>query len=101
MHTNMAGVVPADVSTALGANVLGPAPPPPSGLSADEQRTYEQLNFFYTTGPRLRATDDHASRRRSTGSRTRPVGLAAWMINHDAASYSDIAAPSRGTPSAT
>ena len=49
MHTNMAGVVPADVSTTLARNVLGAGGPPPSGLSADEQSTYEQLNFFYTT----------------------------------------------------
>ncbi len=48
MHTNMAGVVPPDVSTALARNVLGAGGPPPSGLSADESRTYEQLNFFYT-----------------------------------------------------
>ena len=50
MHTNLAGVVPADVSTALARNVLGAGGPPPSGLSAEEQRTYEQLNFFYTKG---------------------------------------------------
>jgi pimeloyl-ACP methyl ester carboxylesterase len=36
MHTNMAGVVPADVSTALARNVLGAGGPPPSGLSAEE-----------------------------------------------------------------
>ena len=48
--TGMAGVVPADVSTALARNVLGACGPPPSGLSADENRTYEQLNFFYTKG---------------------------------------------------
>ena len=50
MHTNMAGVVPADVSTALARNVLRAGGPPPSGLSAEESRTYEQLNFFYTKG---------------------------------------------------
>ena len=50
MHTNMAGVVPAAVSTALARNVLGAGGLPPSGLSAEESRTYEQLNFFYTKG---------------------------------------------------
>ena len=44
MHTNMAGVLPPDVSTALARNVLGAGGPPPSGLSADESRAYEQLN---------------------------------------------------------
>ena len=31
MHTNMAGVIPAEVSTALARNVLGAGGPPPSG----------------------------------------------------------------------
>jgi pimeloyl-ACP methyl ester carboxylesterase len=97
MHTNMAGVVPADVSTALARNVLGAGGPPPSGLSAEESRTYEQLNFFYTKGigygiemitqpQALYAIADS------------PVGLAAWMYNHDAASYEDIAAAVAGHP---
>ena len=38
MHTNMAGVVPAEVSTALAQNVLGAGGPPPSGPSAGELR---------------------------------------------------------------
>jgi pimeloyl-ACP methyl ester carboxylesterase len=38
MHTNMAGVVPAEASTALAQNVLGAGGPPPSGLSAGELR---------------------------------------------------------------
>jgi hypothetical protein len=50
MHTNMAGVVPADVSTALAQSVLGAGGPAPSDLSAEDSRTYEQLNFFYTNG---------------------------------------------------
>jgi pimeloyl-ACP methyl ester carboxylesterase len=50
MHTNMAGVVPAEVSVALAQNVLGAGGPPPAGMSAGESRTYEQLNFFYTPG---------------------------------------------------
>ena len=53
MHTNMAGVVPADASTALARNVRGPGGPPPSGLSADENRTYEQRT---SSTPRASAT---------------------------------------------
>src|ERR1700733_10876629 len=97
MHTNMAGVVPADVSTVLARNVLGAGGPPPSGLSADEQRTYDQLNFFYTNGlgyglemitqpQTLYAIADS------------PIGLPAWMINHDAASSADIADAFAGHP---
>src|SRR6266567_6779895 len=50
IHSNMAGVVPADVSTALAQNALGAGPPPPAGLSDEEGRTYEQLNFFFAKG---------------------------------------------------
>ena len=97
MHTNMAGVVPPDVSTALARNVLGAGGPPPSGLSADESRTYEQLNFFYTKGIGY-GIEMITQPQTLYGIADSPVGLAAWMINHDAASYSDIADAVAGHP---
>ena len=97
MHTNMAGVIPPDVSTALARNVLGAGGPPPSGLSADESRTYEQLNSFYTKG--LGYGIEMATQPQTLyGVADSPVGLAAWMINHDAASYQDIADAFAGHP---
>ncbi|MCW2891837.1 MAG: multidrug transporter [Actinomycetia bacterium] len=97
MHTNLAGVVPADVSTALARNVLGAGGPPPSGLSADESRTYEQLNFFYTKGIGY-GIEMITQPQTLYGIADSPVGLAAWMINHDAASYADIADAFAGHP---
>jgi pimeloyl-ACP methyl ester carboxylesterase len=97
MHTNMAGVVPADVSTALARNVLGAGGPPPSGLSAAEQSTYDQLNFFYTKGIGY-GIEMITQPQTLYGIADSPVGLAAWMINHDAASYSDIADAAAGHP---
>ena len=44
-HTNMPGTVPADASKALNCHE-----PLPSGLSADEQHAWDQLNFFYKKG---------------------------------------------------
>jgi len=97
MHTNLAGVVPAEVSTALARNVLGAGGPPPSGLSAEEQRTYEQLNFFYTKGIGY-GIEMITQPQALYGIADSPVGLAAWMINHDAASYADIADAAAGHP---
>jgi pimeloyl-ACP methyl ester carboxylesterase len=97
MHTNMPGVVPADVSTALLRNVLGAGGPPPSGLSAEESRTYEQLNFFFTKGAGY-GVEMGTQPQTLYGISDSPVGLAAWMINHDAASYQDIADAFAGHP---
>ncbi len=97
MHTNMAGVVPADVSTALARNILGAGGPPPSGLSADESRTYEQLNFFYTKGIGY-GIEMITQPQTLYGIADSPVGLAAWMLNHDASSYQDIADAVAGHP---
>src|SRR5262249_15003932 len=90
MHTNMAGVLLSDVSTALARNVLGAGPSPPSGLSTEESRTYEQLNFFFTKGVGY-GVEMGTQPQPFYGIAASPVGLAAWMINHDEASYHDIA----------
>jgi len=97
MHTNMAGVLPADVSTALARNVLGAGGPPPSGLSAEESRTYEQLNSFFTNGVGY-GVEMGTQPQTLYGIADSPVGLAAWMINHDEASYRDIADAFAGHP---
>ncbi len=97
IHSNMAGVVPPDVSTALAQNVLGAGGPPPSGLSEEENSTYEQLNSFYLSG--LGYGVQMGTRPQTMyGVADSPVGLAAWMINHDAASYQDIASAFGGHP---
>jgi pimeloyl-ACP methyl ester carboxylesterase len=97
IHSNMAGVVPPDVSTALSRNVLGAGGPPPSGLSEEEERTYEQLNTFYLSG--LGYGVQMGTRPQTMyGVADSPVGLAAWMINHDADSYKDIASAFAGHP---
>jgi len=97
MHSNMPGTVPADVATTLAQNVLGAGGPPPSGLSADEKRAYEELNFFYTHG--LGYGIEMATQPQTIyGVADSPVGLATWMFNHDAASYQDIADAFAGHP---
>jgi pimeloyl-ACP methyl ester carboxylesterase len=97
MHTNMAGILPPDVSKALAQNVLGAGDPPPSGLSAEESRTYQQLNDFFTKGAGY-GIEMGTQPQTLYGISDSPVGLAAWMINHDEGSYKDIADAFAGHP---
>jgi pimeloyl-ACP methyl ester carboxylesterase len=85
IHTNMAATVPPEISKALAQG--GPAP---AGLSADERRAWDQLDFFYKKG--LGYANEMALRPQTLyGIADSPVGLAAWILDHDAASYELIA----------
>jgi hypothetical protein len=85
----MPGTVPPDVSKALTSNVFGTGDPPPSGLSADEQRAYDRLSFLFTKG--IGYALEMALRPQTLyGLADSPVALAAWMLDHDARSLADI-----------
>ena len=85
IHTNMPAAVPAEVSSAL--QVGGAAP---DGLSAEEKSAFDQLAFFYKKG--LGYALEMANRPQTLyGLADSPVGLAAWMIDHDWRSYELIA----------
>ena len=85
IHTNMPATVPADIDKLAFANA-----PAPSGLSADEKQAYDQLSHFYKTG--LAYAQEMGARPQTLyGIEDSPIGLAAWMIDHDERSYSLIA----------
>lgn len=77
IHTNLPGILPADVDAALSAGS-----PAPAGLSAEEKREYEKL---------LKTLHEHVSYGRIMAARPQtlygisdsPVGLAAWLLDHD------------------
>jgi pimeloyl-ACP methyl ester carboxylesterase len=85
IHTNMPATVPPDIDKAAFAGA-----PAPSGLSAEEKHAYDQLAYFYKHG--LGYAIEMSNRPQTLyGIGDSPVGMAAWMIDHDARSYALIA----------
>jgi pimeloyl-ACP methyl ester carboxylesterase len=85
IHTNMPAAVPADIDKAAQAGA-----PAPSGLSPDEKHAYDRLVLFYTKG--LAYALEMGNRPQTLyGIADSPIGLAAWMIDHDLLSYEMIA----------
>ena len=84
IHTNMSATLPEAIRKAL------PAGPPPAGLSPDEQHAWDQLTDFYTHGLGY-ALEMNQRPQTLYGIADSPVGLAAWMLDHDIQSYDLIA----------
>ncbi|MGA9520061.1 MAG: epoxide hydrolase family protein [Myxococcaceae bacterium] len=77
IHTNMPATIPADIAKALKDGGA-----PPAGLSADEKNAYQQLDSFYKKG--LGYALEMANRPQTLYALAdSPVGLAAWMLDHD------------------
>jgi pimeloyl-ACP methyl ester carboxylesterase len=92
IHTNMPGVIPADIDKAAQTGA-----PTPAGLSDDEKLAYERLVFVYAKGI---AYGYQLGLRPQTmyGLADSPIGLAGYLLDHDARSLALIARSFDGQP---
>jgi pimeloyl-ACP methyl ester carboxylesterase len=85
IHVNMPATVPAEVGKALsGGSSL------PAGLTAEEKHAVDQLDYFYKRGLGY-AIEMKNKPQTLYGIQDSPIGLAAWILDHDARSYELIA----------
>jgi pimeloyl-ACP methyl ester carboxylesterase len=85
IHTNMPATVPTNISKAVAFHEA-----PAANLSVDERNAFDQLVDFYGKG--LGYALEMSNRPQTLyGIVDSPVGLAAWMIDHDIRSYLMIA----------
>ena len=83
IHTNMPATIPDEIAAALASGNR------PASLSADEAYAYDQLDFFYKHG--LAYAQEMGNRPQTLYAlEDSPIGLAAWMLDHVAASYALI-----------
>ena len=92
IHSNMPGTVPDDILAKAIANA-----PPPAGLAGDELNAYRQLADFYTH--HLGYAVEMSNRPQTLYALLdSPIGLAAWILDHDKDSYEMIAPAFAGNP---
>lgn len=85
IHTNMPATIPDAIQSALDAHEQ-----PPADLDREERGAWDQLAFFYAHG--LAYAQEMGNRPQTLyGIGDSPIGLAAWMLDHDARSYDLIA----------
>jgi len=92
IHTNMPATLSPEISQGVQSGASAP-----EGLSADEKRAYDILVHFFATGTAY-AAEMGLRPQTLYGIVDSPVGLAAWMLDHDEKSYELIAQAFTGNP---
>jgi pimeloyl-ACP methyl ester carboxylesterase len=93
IHTNMPGAIPNDLHQAAFAGT-----PAPAGLSADEKACYNELLFVFSKGVGY-AFQMGLRPQTLYGIADSPIGLAGYLLDHDARSYALISGAFAGKPS--
>jgi pimeloyl-ACP methyl ester carboxylesterase len=84
VHTNLPAAIPPEINKAAAAGS-----PAPTGLSAEEKRAYETVVLLYKTIPTQYFMGWHPQT--LYGIADSPVGVAAWLLDHDPISLRLIA----------
>ena len=85
IDTNMAGAIPPEIDAAAATGS-----PAPTGLDEEERQAFDHVSFFYKYG--LGYANEMGNRPQTLyGLADSPVGLAAWIIDHDIWTYKMIA----------
>src|ERR671910_3748006 len=92
IHTNFPGAVRADVAAAVQSGG-----PPPAGLDDEGTRFYKKLKDFFETDVAY-ALEMGTHPQALYGIADSPIGLAAWILDHDATSLALIARVFDGQP---
>ena len=91
MHTNLPAGIPPEINKAAAAGS-----PAPTGLSAEEKRAYETVLLLYKTIPTQYFMGSHPQT--LYGIADSPIGVAAWLLDHDPISLRLIARAFDGEP---
>jgi pimeloyl-ACP methyl ester carboxylesterase len=92
IHTNMPATLTPEISRAVQTGGAKPA-----GLTPEESRAFDILSRFFATGTGYAGEMGHRPQT-LYGIVDSPIGLAAWMLDHDEASYALIARAFAGNP---
>ena len=85
IHTSLPAVVPNEILGALWTHQ-----PAPATLSTDEKKAWDQIDYFFKKG--LAYAQQMSGRPQTLyGIEDSPIGLAAWILDHDIRSYELIA----------
>ena len=99
IHVNMPGVIPAEIDNLFQRNIIGAADALnslPAGLSEEERGVCEQLDFVWKHV--TYALEMAARPETLVGLSDSPLALAAYLLDHDAASLAMISRSFAGVP---